>query len=91
MKTYWHKYNPWADKILYIPIEDAVALCDYGPRAINEILENWRQHGNKLDAYILPQPSGHHCIGIRYGKEASEYISAFANSVRTEKYLGENT
>lgn len=39
------------------------------------MLEHWKQSGDKLDAYILPCPSGWHCIGIRYGAEGSQYLS----------------
>jgi len=30
---------------------------------------------DQLDAYILPQPSGDHSCGVRYGSEGSQYFS----------------
>ena len=39
------------------------------------VLRHWAQGGDRLDAYILPQPSGNHSIGIRYGSQGSEYFS----------------
>ena len=39
------------------------------------ILEHWKGKDGKVDAYILPCPSGWHCIGIRYGNEGSQYLS----------------
>lgn len=56
-----------------------------------KVLEHWKTAGDKLDAYILPCPSGWHCIGVRYGKEGSEYLSPFGDNDKVtallEKYL----
>ena len=78
MKTHWHDLNPWKDKILYIPVELAASLCEYS-WSDEETLTHWRQYGDKLDAYILPQPSGLHCLGVRYGADGPEYVSPHAN------------
>lgn len=79
--AHWHDSNPWADSVCYIPVELAAALCEYSWGA-DETLAHWRQYGEKLDAYILPQPSGRHCLGVRYGAEGPEYISPHGNEAR---------
>lgn len=83
LKPHWP--NPY--NVVYVPIEELVD-CAYGIgerfRDNNEnsfimtrerMLEHWRRAGDKLDAYILPQPSGMHSIGIRYGERDYEYLS----------------
>lgn len=40
-----------------------------------KVLEHWKSAGEHLDAYILPQPSGFHSIGIRYGENGQDYLS----------------
>lgn len=39
----------------------------------------WLSQHKKLDAYILPQPSGWHSLGVRYGNEPHEYVSLTAD------------
>ena len=83
---YWHEYNPWANDIIYIPLETAAELCSYSWPSY-ETLWHWKQYSDKLDAYILPQPSGDHSVGVRYGKEGNEYLSPYANSVKVSQFL----
>lgn len=65
--AHWHDHNPWAVRLLYIP---SIA------EAVGESYErNAYQFGNKLDAYLLKQPSGEFCFGIRYGECGSDYLS----------------
>lgn len=82
---HWHEHNPWADFVVYVPIEE-LATCAAGgkirlidgrvvPFTTEIVLMHWRKYGDKLDAYILPQPSGDHSIGVRYGQKAWEYAS----------------
>jgi len=87
MSTYKpHWPNPW-NGVVYVPIEE-LAECHMGLGQRYEdvdgstfimtkerILQWWRGAGEKLDAYILPQPSGFHSIGIRYGADGPEYLS----------------
>lgn len=88
MKPHWS--NPWHD-VVYVTIEE-LAECHLGLGEMcgqmngesfiltkEKILEHWRRAGVELDAYILPQPSGFHDMGIRYGAEASQYLSPAAN------------
>ena len=95
-KPHWK--NPWND-VVYVPIEE-LAECDYmlgkscgmpdGTSVLvtkEFILEHWRSCGDKLDAYILPQPSGFHSIGIRYGAEGSEYISPMGDEDKVQELL----
>lgn len=91
MKLYWHQHNPWADSVVYVPIEE-LAMCQHGLGetiqiqstddtseykiyTIDMVLDHWRYHGNQVDAYILPQPSGHHDMGIRFGPDGPNYLS----------------
>jgi len=81
---YWHKYNPWKDDVVYVPIE-SLAKCTYDSM---RNLDRWtKEHGGKLDAYILPQPSGDHCIGVRYGREGSEYMSPHGIPKKVQELL----
>lgn len=82
---FWHEHNPWNDHILYVPIEE-LAACHMSvgqPYARNGdeiliytkemVLDQWHQHGGKLDAYILTGPIL--TAGVRYGAEGREYLS----------------
>jgi hypothetical protein len=101
MKQHWHDQNPWRDKIVYVPIE-RLAECVAGgtildvdgvvrPYNVAWLLAHWAQGGrDKLDAYILPQPSGDHSLGVRYGAEGSEYYSPYnRNREKTLALLAE--
>lgn len=97
---YWHEYNPWKDEVVYVPIEE-LAECDYGLgkrytdvdgissfiMTKKRLIQLWTQSGPNVDAYILPCASGWHCMGIRYGKEPSEYISALADKEKLQRLL----
>jgi hypothetical protein len=108
--AHFHDFNPWADRIVYVPnLEEFAACLDIigksclriypGGReqrfimTVKREIANWRlaskHRGNrgKLDAYILPQPSGSHSVGIRYGKEPSEYYSPEPNQAKIKKLL----
>ena len=87
MKLYWHEYNPWADSVVYVPAEELAEAIAGGTTYILDenrtvpydaafILERWFKRG-PVDCYILPQPSGDHSVGARYGKEGSEYFSPY--------------
>lgn len=96
IKPHWP--NPWPD-VVYVPIEE-LALCSEGlgkdctdidgsrfVLTADRVLEHWRQAGDKLDAYILPQPSGWHDIGIRYGSKGHQYLSPAGNRERVTALL----
>lgn len=86
---HWDQYNPWRDKIVYVPLEElAEALADgsqvrladgnvveYTPELM---LEHWRQYGYELDAYLLPGQALGFSIGVRYGSHAPDYLSLHA-------------
>lgn len=97
MKPHWP--NPWDDGAVYVPIEE-LALCYDGLGkgcididgsrfvwTVDRVLEHWKQAGDKLDAYILPQPSGWHDIGIRYGIKGNQYMSPAGNRERVTALL----
>lgn len=67
--THWHDYNPWADHIIYVPSIAEVLGKEQEKRILSD--------HDKVDAYILPQSSGYHSFGIRYGKEDYEYLSPY--------------
>ncbi len=93
-----HWPNPWLD-VVYVPIEELAEVAHGLGQQWSDVdgssfimtkermLEYWHQNGDKLDAYILPQPSGWHCIGIRYGAEDSQYLSPGCNRAKTEALL----
>lgn len=86
MTHHWHEFNPWADKLIYVPLETAAFLCGYSWTA-ETTLEHWRQYGDKFDAYVLPQPNGHHSIGVRYGAEGDEYLSPHPDPDKTRAFM----
>lgn len=85
MTAHWHDVNPWRDSVVYVPLERLAACAAGGlvrevdgsvvPYDADWILRHWRRCGGQLDAYILPQPSGVHSIGVRYGADGPEYLS----------------
>lgn len=87
----WHDCNPWADRAVYVPLEElaeAVAggtiMVESGRRVVDRnpqyLLRGWRAYGDRLDAYILPQPHGQHAAGIRFGPKDSDYLSLSPHS-----------
>lgn len=93
--TYW--INPWENAVS-VPIEE-LAECHAGlgePYYSSSgtliltketVLTSWQFEGYKLDAYILPQLSGYHSIGIRYGNEPSEYLSPAGDKEKVQALL----
>lgn len=85
-EAHWHEYNPWKDRIVYVPIEElaeALAGGDIGlrdgsivPLDAAFLLDHWNQHGELLDAYILPSGEPfRNSPGIRYGCDGPDYVS----------------
>lgn len=97
-----HWPNPWSD-VVYVPLEELAEVAQgIGERwsdlqgspfimTTEMMLEHWRQAGDKLDAYILPCPSGYHCIGIRYGAEGPQYLSPAGNTEKVTALLQKYT
>ena len=74
-----HWTNPW-EEALDVPLEEIIRLVSRynnspDPAAREASIREWLSQHDKLDAYILPSPSGWHSLGARYGNEGSEYIS----------------
>jgi hypothetical protein len=81
---HWHEQNPWKDRVLYVPLAElaecmlafdkpiqtsnGIVTCD-----LQFILDHWRQHGDKLDAYVLTGKT--FTAGVRFGPEGEHYIS----------------
>ena len=90
--AHWHDFNPWADTIVYIPSLEELAECVTG-RSVKECVDRWiaqsKLYGTpgKLDAYILPQPSGFHDIGVRWGERPEYYFSPGAIKDKTQALL----
>lgn len=97
IKVHWA--NPWTD-VIPVPIEE-LAECHAGLGGLcysasvkgnflltsESVLEMWRSAGDKLDAYILPEPSGFHSIGIRYGNEDQDYLSPHGDKEKVQALL----
>jgi hypothetical protein len=95
---HWHHYNHRKDSVVYVPPAELACCVETGDGLIGTpdgtrvydasfILEGWRRLGPALDAYIVPQPSGNHNIGVRYGKNEYEYLSPAAHKGRTSELL----
>ena len=74
-----HWINPWKEA-LDVSLEEVVRLVSrYNNNPDTEANEariwKWLSQHDRLDAYILPSPSGWHSLGARYGSEGNEYIS----------------
>lgn len=95
-KPHWP--NPWTEAVP-VPIE-LLAECTAGlgetwsdtdgsrfTMTTERVLTHWRRAGEHLDAYILPENSGWHSIGVRYGAEGSAYLSPQADKNKTEALL----
>lgn len=73
--AHWHDFNPWAQHCVYISYEEMRELLADKPFYSDERLA---QHGSRLDAYILPQPSEsftRYSFGLRFGREGADYLS----------------
>lgn len=68
--AHFHDFNPWASKCVYVTEDDARHLI--GDEYVEQV---FRQYGRIVDAYLLPQPNGRYCFGIRYGISDNAYIS----------------
>lgn len=68
--AHWNDFNPWARTCIYISYDEMREIL--GQNLQDETLA---AYGSRLDAYILPQPGGTYCFGIRYGAEPGEYLS----------------
>jgi hypothetical protein len=95
-----HWKNPWSADAIVVPIEELVECAggigqyyrDHDGSSFimtkENMLKHWKSRSNKhLDAYILPCPSGFHCIGIRYGNEHSQYLSPMADQTKVKLLL----
>lgn len=78
--AHWHDFNPWAEKLIYLPDLEELAAAIAPTTKQEETLAYWRRAGKKIDAYLLPQPSGDVSVGIRYGADGAEYISIYHNN-----------
>ena len=84
--AHWHDFNPWADRLIYVPDLDEFLGCLQYPEAIEFYHEKCEKYFcGKVDAYILLQLSGLHEGGIRYGAKPEEYLSPYMNSTTLEQ------
>jgi hypothetical protein len=87
---FWHFFNPWKDKVVYVPIKRLAECVSDDPRDVSYMLERWTQRGVEVDAYILPQQHVGHLMGIRYGARDYEYYSPHnVHPERTQRLLEE--
>lgn len=85
LTPHWHAQNPWADRLIYVPIEELAECGIHVGQLIAQVgeldhiwtveieLDYWSQYGSKLDAYILTGPilTG----GVRFGPDGADYLS----------------
>ena len=83
--AHWHDFNPWADRLIYVPDLEEFLECLYYPDNAQHYRDKCTHYYDKVDAYILLQPSGMHSGGIRYGREGNEYLSPYMNSAALER------
>lgn len=85
MQAYWHTHNPWADRIIYITLDDwlnCLAEQDFHNRL--RYRERAQRHG-QVDCYILPGPT--QCsLGMRFGLD-SDYYSPLAHEETCRKMV----
>ena len=79
-----HWKNPW-ETARDVLLEDIIVLVSrYNnhprPEERAEVLRRWLAQHEKLDAYIIPAPSGWHSLGARYGNGEAEYVSFTADA-----------
>lgn len=91
--TYWDQHNPWNEKAVYVPIGELAECLSSSPvrfsdgsvveKTAEQILNNWKSYGDKLDAYVLPNINNPEMssIGVRYGGEGHQYISVYNSNV----------
>ena len=73
----WHNHYEQARDVHLDDILDLVSRYNNHPRPAERKarLREWLSQHDRLDAYILPSPSGWHNLGARYGNEPHEYVS----------------
>lgn len=85
--SHWHDYNPWAERVVYVPIEELAEVLAGGQIQLvdgtvaendkEQMLASWNRVGYSLDAYLLPNQAFGFSAGIRYGSHDNEYLSLY--------------
>lgn len=90
--------NPWHDRAVYVSLETAAEIIASDAwlgkttdKPAKYWIEEWQRYGDKLDAYILRSATGGHSLGIRYGREGSEYLSFTLHDNDAVQSVLENT
>ena len=80
---HWH--NPF-EEARDVRLDDILDLVSrYNNHLVQHVderkarLREWLSQHDRLDADILPSPSGWHNLGARYGNEPHEYVSFTLN------------
>ncbi len=81
--AYWRQPKEWASRIVEVTLDD---LARYGIRPLTPA--SWAQHGEHLDAYLLPGAT-EISVGIRYGDGPAEYLSLHADQQDLRALLAE--
>ena len=87
--AHWHSHNPWADRLVYIPSLEELAVCLMANPAMRvQSLLRW-QELKRADAYILPKATakGFHEAGIRFGPDGPDYLSPFCSDAALDLLL----
>jgi len=83
---HWREHNPWEDRAVYVPVEELAECVSGGLIGLPDgstvrnttefVLSRWHEQcGDRLDAYILPQPNQRHLLGVRFGPEGPQYLA----------------
>ena len=85
--AHWHDFNPWADRLVYVPDLDEFVNCLITSMNHKEYMTYVYSYGRRLDAYVLPQSSGDHSAGVRFGPRGSDYLSPLGDRKMLQKLI----
>jgi hypothetical protein len=87
--AHWQDYNPWADRLIYTAsLEEWLdCLLHQGQRYHYEQIAG----SSKCDTYLLIQPNGEYCMGLRYGPKGEDYYSPTCNWERAKAVVDKYT
>lgn len=81
---WWPASNPWHARAIYLPVEDLSLALGH-----ESVPSHWMDYGTRLDAYLLPQPSGSILAGVRYGPGGADYLSPWCEDSTVQEALRE--
>lgn len=82
---HWPSEHPHNTAVTYVPVDELAKLCAVGsirrhnvvvPYSRDEVLEDWRRLGDKLDAYVLGRGRRDEAC-LRYGPAPGDYVRLY--------------